>query len=175
MSEVAELKARIAAALDRIERGLQTPSAAPAPAPAVAAEPDAVAKLRAELAAAQANLDGMSHKLRVNRRNHEKDAKTWQRRLAELSRQADAAAKEMARLKALVQDLTETTRALREAAAAGLADPQALNAAMERELEALRAARAAEIAEMEAIMGELLPVLEEEEEAAPAKEEAEDA
>jgi hypothetical protein len=79
--------------------------------------------------------------------------------------QLDAQGLEMQRMRKNVIALRENLRALREAQAAGLAEPHLLNKAMQAELDALRATRMTEIVTLDAILAELKPLIREEQDA----------
>ncbi|ETA49931.1 hypothetical protein [Ponticoccus alexandrii] len=66
---------------------------------------------------------------------------------------------ELQRLRKANEGLLDSSAALREANAQGLADAGLIDRAMAAELEALRAARASEVAEVEAVIGTLEPML----------------
>lgn len=66
---------------------------------------------------------------------------------------------EVQRLRRANEGLLDSSAALREANAQGLADAGLIDRAMAAELEALRAARASEVAEVEAVIGTLEPML----------------
>ncbi|MBN7786605.1 hypothetical protein JYP51_16885 [Ponticoccus gilvus] len=66
---------------------------------------------------------------------------------------------EVQRLRRANEGLLDSSAALREANAQGLADAGLIDRAMAAELEALRAARASEVVEVEAVIGTLEPML----------------
>ncbi|MCT4559453.1 MAG: hypothetical protein N4A61_15495 [Pelagimonas sp.] len=70
---------------------------------------------------------------------------------------------ELRRLRNAVSDLEESNRALREANAQGVGDPELINASLQSELESLRAARASERAEGQAVLAALEPLLQSDE------------
>lgn len=163
MSELAEYKRRIAAALDRIGQGLGTRSeAAAGDAGQAAGDAELTAemdRLRTELASERASNGQLIERVRAVRRKQERAIAGLQRRITELKREADAAAEELQRQKRLVAEIADTNRALRAAAEAGVTDPELLNKSLMNEVEALRASRAAEIAEISAILSELAPAI----------------
>lgn len=145
MSEIAELERRIAAALERIGRGIDRTAPAAAPADTdLARERDA-----ARLAAATAQAETAGARA---------DAARLQAAVTLLTRQLDSHGLDMQRMRKTVIQLRETLRTLREAQAAALADPGLVNTALIVELEALRSERQADLIEMEAIIAELKPL-----------------
>lgn len=156
MNEIAELEGRISQALDRIGRGLDALSGG---AVAPAASGSAEEKLQKALESEQDTNAQLTERVRVIKEKQEKTVSALEAKVARLMKDLDTAAQELQRQKRVVSDLEDTTRALREAAAAGVSDPELVNQAMTAELEALRAARAVEIAELDAIMAELKPIV----------------
>ncbi|WP_102223734.1 hypothetical protein [Acidimangrovimonas sediminis] len=175
MNEIAELERRIAAALDRIGRGLEQGSAAAAaPAPGTAipnpeaeaeraavltAKDDEIARLSEELAAERDTNAQLSERVRAVKEKQETGVNTLERKLAEMTRQLDTQGLELQRMKKTNIQLRETIRTLREAMQDGLTEPHLVNKSMLAELEALRASRAAEIAEMDEILAGIEPLL----------------
>lgn len=147
-TDLAALEHRLAAAFDRIGRGLdrltERPVADPADAGLAAAlevERDANAQLSERLQ-------------RVKARGAEERV-ALQARAGELARQLDVQATELQRLKKTAAQLRDTLRLQTDAMVAGTSEPHLINRAMLTELEALRAIRLAEAAEVEAVMAEL--------------------
>ncbi|WP_343116985.1 hypothetical protein [Ostreiculturibacter nitratireducens] len=175
MSELAEYQRRIAAALDRIGKGLEARAAEVAePAFEAGIDPEVAAELeslRAALASERDSNNQLIERIRAVRRKQERAIAGLQRQITDLKRDADAAAVELERHKRVAAELADTNRVLREAAEAGVSDPELLNASLKAEFDALRAARAAEIAELDAILSALGPVMDK----AEAGEEANDA
>jgi chromosome segregation ATPase len=68
---------------------------------------------------------------------------------------------EVQRMRSVNDELRASNRALREANAAGLAEPHLVNSAMMSELEALRERRAADRAELDEVLATLEPALKE--------------
>lgn len=152
---VVELERRLAAALDRIARGLErpaTPAAAPRP------DPEA-ARLREALEAERAEKAQLAERVKAIKERQESHVTALERRLARMTEQADVQGLELQRLKKSLIQLREANRMLREAQEAGLADPAAINRSLQAEVEALRAARTAELAELDEILAELRPLV----------------
>jgi flagella basal body P-ring formation protein FlgA len=152
MNEIAELErrisaalARIGAALDALPRGSGTDADAPALSEALETERAANAQL--------------TERVRAIKEKQEIVVTALEKKVAQLTRQLDAATRDLVRQRSVNADLVETNRMLNDAARGTLATPELVNAAMESELSALRAARAAELAEMEEIMAELKPLI----------------
>ncbi len=177
MQDIVELERRIAGALERLGRGIEglvlptapaeaapvadtaaeialaeiTPAAAPeilpvsAPAPLAVAEEessrDTLARLRERLAAAR-------DREAVLQLQHEE-------KLTRLTRQLDVQGLELQRMRRTTIGLRDQLRQLREAQAAGVAEPHLINKAMLTELEALRATRLTEMAELDELASAL--------------------
>jgi small-conductance mechanosensitive channel len=165
MDDIAELEARITAALGRLGRAMDALAALPPPAGA-AAVPDAGAADAAERARLAAALEEermanaqLGERVKALRERQDATVSGLETRLATLTTQLDTAAIEAQRLRKVNVQLRETVHGLREAAAAGLAEPHLVNKTMLAELEALRAARAADLAEMDQILSALDPIV----------------
>lgn len=158
MSDISELEGRITAALDRIARGLDG-MAVPA---GVSEEAETeIARLTQELdeertvtAQLEERVKGIKDKL---------DAKMQELETAldEARAATTAMDTELQQLRDVNDKLRESNVALRDANAAGLADPELINAGLMAELEALRAGRAADTAEMGAVLTQLDALLSE--------------
>lgn len=141
---LAALEARLAAAFDRIARGLdRLPAAAPAEGLAEVLEVEREANAQ------------LAERLRTVKEQAGAQRAEAQARIAELIRQLDTQGIELARLKKTVLQLRETLRAQTDAMAEGIAEPHLINRAMLSELETLRALRLTEMTEMDAVLGEL--------------------
>lgn len=156
MTELPELERRISAALKRIGDGLDRLPAAEPAAPAddaalrIAAQE--IARLKAELAAAQAAAA-------IPAAAPDPEAAGLRARVEELTRQLDDQGLELSRMRQTTIQLRETLRAMREQQQ-GQVEAHLLNKAMLAELEALRAVRASEVIELEQLISELVPILE---------------
>lgn len=154
MSDISELQGRVAAALDRIGRGLEG-LAAP-----VAAEDDAeTVRLREALDEERMASAQLEERVRAIK---EKQDSTVERLTGEVERlrallEAEEAA--MTKLKRVNAELRANNAALREAIAEAVAEPHLVNKSMMTELEALRAVQAADRAELDAVLGELAPLV----------------
>lgn len=172
MAEIVELERRIAAALERIGRGLDglaRPSPAPLPdssgesasdpAPVDAAEapmlldaaeapgiaPAAPHPAEAELAT---TLQAAAEREAMIRAQYED-------RIEKLTRQLDVQGLELQRMRKTAVTLREELRRLRESETARLTEPGQINRAMLAELDALRAARLSELAELDELSAAL--------------------
>jgi len=149
MTEITELQARITAALDRIARGLDGLSAAPA------ADPVETARLTEALDEERTANAQLEDRVRTIK---EKQDSTLEVLAGEVDRlRALLAAEEqtVARLAGVNAALRANNAALREAIAKGVAEPHLVNKSMMAELDALRAAQEADRAELDAVLGEL--------------------
>ncbi|MEI4234038.1 hypothetical protein [Roseovarius sp. D22-M7] len=151
MSDIDALQARITAALDRIAKGLEARADAPDPEAvrALAQQFDeaqaANARLAAEVAALQETVQARDSALAAA---EEARGETLTRLDADLQA-----------LRAANQQLRDSNRALREAHAAGIPEPQLIDTALQAEIDGLRATRAADRAEVEAVLAELARVI----------------
>ena len=106
----------------------------------------------------------LAERMRQIKRLHEAGARRMQAQADELAARLEAAEDALARQRAANDRLLEASEALRTAAEAGEAPP--VDEALRAELDALRAAREADRDEVDAILGELAPLVEREEEGA---------
>jgi hypothetical protein len=161
MQDITELEKRIAAALERIGKGMdrlstQARTASPSlPASASATPVDAA--LRAQLEEEKSLTAQLQARLRAAR---DREAKgDLQEKVDRLTQDLDVQGLELQRMRRVNASLREQLEALRTAQAAGLSDPGLINKAMLTELEALRATRLTEMAEMDDILAALEPHL----------------
>lgn len=162
MQNLAELEQRINIALERIGRGLDSLAGQAAEqAVAVAAAPEPVVdqgevtRLRAELEAERAAHAQAQERLRAIKERDLAQSSQGQEKVERLTRQLDVQGLELQRMRRTTVSLREQLRQLREAVAAGLAEPHLINKAMLTELEALRASRLTEMAELDEIASAL--------------------
>jgi hypothetical protein len=176
MTDISDLQARITAALDRIGSGLE---ALERPAGTDAA-PDTddsgeVARLTIALEderTANAQLEERVRAIKTKQDSAVLALEGEVERLRGLLANEESAVARLGRVNA---ELRANNAALREAIAAGLAEPHLVNKSMMSELEALRAAQGADRAELDAVLGELAPLIAEVEARAADAEEAADA
>ncbi|MCU0903682.1 MAG: hypothetical protein MUE83_07380 [Tabrizicola sp.] len=158
MQEVTELEKRIAAALERIGKGMDRLAAQPRSAgvaPGGVAPVDAA--LRAQLEEEKSLTAQLQARLRAAK---EREAKgDLQEKVDRLTQQLDVQSLELQRMRRVNASLREQLEALRTAQASGVAEPGLINKAMQAELDALRATRLTEIAEMDDILAALEPHL----------------
>ena len=178
MTELAEYERRIAFALERIGRGVETlgdlrAAALAAQAAAPAPEPDPVAPvdlapvdtgpsaevlaLQAELEAERAASAQLTERVLAIREKQETMLAALEKRLSQATRALEAVQVEANRLKRANNDLIEVNRQLIDGA--GRIDPALVNLSMQAELEALRAARAWEASELSDIVTRLAPIV----------------
>lgn len=159
MDDLSELERRITLALERIGQGLGALKAGgheiEAPA-ANSAEADALRQALDDERTANAQL---TERVRAIKDKQESVVAALERTVARLTEQLDTQGRELQRQRRLNGQLTDTNRALSQAAEQGLSEPHLLNKAMMTELEALRIQRAAEMAEMDEILNELKPLI----------------
>lgn len=135
MQDLVELERRLSAALGRIGKGIEALRQGP-----VAAEATTGAEALALARDANAR--------------HEAE-------IARLTQALDAQGLELQRMRKTVVSLRETVRALREAAAKGVAEPDQINRSLQAELEAQSVSHDATLAEVEEILSELTPLIDE--------------
>lgn len=174
MSDVGELERRLAAALERIGKGLDAmPSRAAAaarpPAPAVVLpgteDKDAeIARLRAALRDQTSLTAQLQDRLRASRDRDGASHPQLEQKLDRMTRQLDVQGIELQRMRKTAVSLREQLRVLREAQM-GAVEPQMINKALLAEVEAMRAIRLTEMAEMDDILAELTPLIAESEHA----------
>ncbi|WP_149586674.1 hypothetical protein [Tabrizicola flagellatus] len=159
MQEITELEKRIAAALERIGKGLdRLPSLSrAAPSGPAAAAGATEAQLRAQLEEEKALNAQLQARLRAASAREAKG--DLQDKIDRLTQELDVQGLELQRMRRVNASLREQLEALRTAQASGVADPGQINKAMLAELEALRALRLTEIAEMDEILAALEPHL----------------
>ncbi len=157
MSQIAELERRIAAALERIGKGVERLEKQPAAAPVD--DGSELPRLRQELEAERAKTARLSERLNAQRERKASGAAQLERRLARMTEQLDLQSLEMLRLKKANAKLVEANAALRDAQIAGTPDSVVLNRSLSAELDALHAERRAEMAEMEEILAEIRPLV----------------
>jgi hypothetical protein len=157
MADIVELERRIAAALDRIGRGLD--GLAEARVRAVPEAPMLVDALPEGAEAAEGPADAALADLRASlAAAAEREAMLraeYQQRVDRLGHQLDVQGLELQRMRKTAVTLREELRRLREAAASGLADPGQVNRAMLAELDAMRAVRLSELAELDELSAAL--------------------
>lgn len=139
MSDITASERRLSAALDRLDRLLET-------APAPAADPGLIARLTEERDAALARAEATGPAP-----GDGSDSAA----LTDLQVRLEAAVEQSAQLSAANEALMTANRDLLDAQATGGIGPDETRAALEAEIAALRAARAAEMAQMSEIMTEL--------------------
>jgi chromosome segregation ATPase len=147
-ADISALERRIAAAFDRIGKGLER-----------IVPPDDDEGLRAEIAIEREANAQLTERLRAVKEREGQARATLEARIADLTRQLDTQGIELHRLKKTVVQLRETLRAQSDAMQEGTTEAHLINRAMLSELEALRALRQTEAVEIEAILSELGPLI----------------
>ncbi|MBW6506960.1 MAG: hypothetical protein K0B00_09445 [Rhodobacteraceae bacterium] len=156
MSDTTDYERRISAALARIGAGLERLGQGGAVA-APAADGDAA--LREALEAERLANAQLSERVRAIRDKQETTLGALERKLAAAKTEIEQHLRDLVRMRRANADLVAANRALTETARAGLADPEAVNRALQAELTALRAERAAEVAELDDIIAGLAPLV----------------
>ncbi|NHB76812.1 hypothetical protein [Rhodobacter calidifons] len=155
MQEIIELEKRIAAALDRIDKGLDRLPAPGRSAASGAGVSGTDALLRAQLEEEKSLTAQLQARLRAASAREARG--DLQEKIDRLTQELDVQGLELQRMRRLNAALREQLEALRSAQVAGVAEPGQINKAMQVELEALRALRLTEIAEMDEILTALEP------------------
>lgn len=148
MSDISELERRVSHALDRIGTAAAQlqPGGGEDLSAALAAEREANAQLEARVTAIKERQETQVAAL---------DAEAKELRTALVEKDAL-----LQRMREVNAELRKSNVALREANAAGLADPDLVNSAVTAELEALRSLTDASRAEIDAVLSQLEPLLE---------------
>ena len=162
MQDITELEKRIAAALDRIGKGLDRLSSQPRTSPAAmgspaqgTSSPAADAMLRAQLEEEKSLTSQLQARLRAAKDREGRG--DLQEKVDRLTQELDVQGLELQRMRRVNASLREQLETLRQAQASGVTEPGQINKAMQVELDALRAARLTEIAEMDEILAALEP------------------
>lgn len=182
MSEIADLENRLSAALDRIARGVDSIDTSGASASEAndinSAQTERIAELEAELeserqakalledqiqtlsGAAAANAASADDAdLEALKKAHAEELQ-YVRAVAASEREAwEGLNSRLVRMRRTNKLMRSNAAALRQAAAAKVADPEAINQSLQMELEALQAAQELERAETDVILKTLQPLL----------------
>lgn len=152
MSELEEYQRRITAAMDRMAKGLDQLSTAPA-------EPDEdiVQALEDER---QANAQ-LTEQMQGMKESHQSDLVNLREQMDFNDDRMTQLDMDVQRLRQANEQLSAACEQLRMANAEGLADPKLIDTAVIAELESLRATRAIEMAEIDAVLTALAPLVEE--------------
>lgn len=156
MSDISELESRITAALDRIAKGLE----GAIPDTSVSDEAEAeVARLTQALDDERVVTAQMEERVKAVKEKLDQKVQDMEETLQEARAAVTAMDTELQQLRDVAEKLRASNIALRDANAAGLADPELINAGLMAELESLRAGRAADAAEMGAVLTQLDTIL----------------
>jgi chromosome segregation ATPase len=147
MNDISDLEQRINAALDRIGAGIRRIGEA--------GDDDLASALEAERTA-NAQLEARVKAIKETQETTVAALEAEVAALKSVQMEQDA---DVQRLRSVNAQLRDTTTALREANAAGLADPHLVNKSMTAELEALRSAMQSDRSEMKTILDSLDPIL----------------
>ncbi|MEC3860620.1 hypothetical protein VK792_04935 [Mesobacterium sp. TK19101] len=163
MTQIDELERRIAAAFDRIGKGVEgleaELAAARADPPPPQADPAELEALRQALADERTANAQLEERVRAIREKQESQVAALETQVSEQHSTIARLDMELQRLRQACDLLRENNVALRGAAEANNTDPHLINRSLLAELESLRAERAAENAELAGVMGALKPLL----------------
>ena len=154
MSEIEEFLKRIIGALDRAGQALDRlggPAEEGGDAQALSAELEAERVANAQL----------EERVRAIKEKQETMVTRLEAEVSRLREALETRDGEVQRMRSVNDELRASNRALRDANAAGLAEPHLVNSAMMSELEALRERRAADRAELDEVLATLEPALKE--------------
>ena len=164
MSDINALEARIAAALERLQRGvanLSERSDGVETGAGDATDPETLAALQARVEEERTANAQLEERVRaLKERQDQKLAVLEERVAAQKAEMIDLDAR-LQRLQAANAELRGVASEMRSALIDELADPDLVNRALLAELEALQATQSADRAEIDAILGTLLPIVEE--------------
>lgn len=152
MSDISELQARMAAALDRIGAGLDGLEAIQPEA-----EPDTseIEALQAQLEEERTANAQLEERVRTIKEKQDSTVEALAGEVERLTRLLATQEETVSRLARVNSELRDNNGALRDAIADGLAEPHLVNKAMMAELDALKATQKADRAEMDAVLSEL--------------------
>ncbi|MGR3365676.1 MAG: hypothetical protein ACU0CY_16015 [Maritimibacter harenae] len=153
MSDISELQARIANALDRIGSGIEHLER-PAPEEAAGDTAEVVA-LRTQLEEERTANAQLEDRVRTIKEKQDSTVERLAGEVDRLTRLLATQEETVARLARVNAELRSNNTALRDAISEGVAEPHLVNKSMMAELDALRAAQAADRAEIDAVLGEL--------------------
>ena len=156
MTDIAELQARITAALDRIGSGIEALAKAP---DEDAPDSGEVASLKEALEEERTANAQLEERVRAIKQKQDSAVETLVHEVDRLRSLLETEEAAVARLSRVNADLRANNAALREAISNGVAEPHLVNKSMMAELEALRAAQSADRAELDAVFGELAAVV----------------
>lgn len=152
MSEISELQAQIAGALDRIAYGLENLGHVD---PALAAETEELANLRAKLDDERTANAQLEDRVRTIKEKQDGTVDRLASEVDRLTKLLSTQEETVSRLARVNAELRANNQALRDAISEGVAEPHLINKAMMAELEALRMAQVADRAEIDSVLSEL--------------------
>ncbi|WP_205387754.1 hypothetical protein [Pseudosulfitobacter sp. DSM 107133] len=150
MSDIIELQRRIMAAMDRVASGLGELSGTGGGDAQTQQALDEEKVVNAQL----------TERIRVLSQRHESDMAKLRDATEDTQAKLARLDTDLQRLRKANTQLSQSNQALRDANAAGVAEPHLINKAMMAELEALRAAHAADLSEANTIIAAMTPLLE---------------
>ena len=158
MSDISELQARIAAALDRVGNAVEGLG----PAGTVeSSDSDEVTRLQGQLEEERTANAQLEERVRSIKATQDGTVERLTAEVARLTEQLSTQEDMSARLARVNAELRSNNAALRQAITDGVAEPHLVNKSMMAELEALRSAQAADRAELSAVLGEIDAMLSE--------------
>ena len=155
MTDITDLQARIAAALDRIGSGLDGLDGLGASRPAVAEDAGEIARLTEALADERTANAQLEERVRTIKAKQDGTVEHLAHEVERLRALLETEETTVMRLTRVNTDLRANNTALREAIERGVSEPHLVNKSMMAELEALRAVQAADRVELDAVLGEL--------------------
>ncbi|MGR3660561.1 MAG: hypothetical protein ACU0CA_05155 [Paracoccaceae bacterium] len=156
MTDVSGLEQRITKALDRISTGLSQLAQSEIPRP----DPGELQVLQDALEGEKTANAQLEERVRAIKNKQETLVKTLETEVTSLRAELASGDENFNRLKGINGRLRRNNRALRDANAKGVGDPELINDGMVVELDALRASRDSDRAELDSILDELKPLFE---------------
>lgn len=150
MNEIEEVSGRIMAAMERLSNGVE------ALTNGASGEVD---RLRAALDGEKSVNTELTERVQALEERQEQAIAALEAKAREATDRVAVMDKELQQLKAANSQLITACDALRDANAAGVADPGLINTSMQAQLDAMRALRSAEMAEAQEIISALTPLL----------------
>lgn len=150
MNEIEEVSGRIMAAMERLSNGVE------ALTNGASGEVD---RLRAALDGEKSVNTELTERVQALEERQEQAIAALEAKAREATDRVAVMDKELQQLKAANSQLISACDALRDANAAGVADPDLINTSMQAQLDSMRALRSAEMAEAQEIISALTPLL----------------
>ena len=153
MTDIASIESRLASALERIERGVETMGSGAGASAENAA-------LKQKLEDEQTANAQLAERVKALADRQDQVAGPMEAKVEAQAKQIAELGDELEKLRAANADLTDIATKLRDAASTGAADAELINRAVMAELDAVKAARSADAAELGTLLAQLKPIVE---------------